>query len=160
MTHGELQQKLRATLSLHVGDEMARYILAKIAQGGQSISILASDAHFYALTNSRQGGAIGGGSLPIVRIFDSATGEEQQPIMAYEKSYRDGVRVAVGDINGDGNDDIVTATRSGTGRIRAFDGLTHQRISFDDLNEIQAFTGKNAHGAYVALGDFYGENRL
>jgi hypothetical protein len=44
VTHSELQQKLRATLSLHVGDEMARYILAKIAQGGKSFSILASDA--------------------------------------------------------------------------------------------------------------------
>ena len=44
MTHSELQQKLRATLGLHVGDEMARYIIAKIAQGGKSVSILASDA--------------------------------------------------------------------------------------------------------------------
>jgi hypothetical protein len=44
VTHSELQQRLRATLSLHVGDEMARYILAKIAQGGQSFEILASDA--------------------------------------------------------------------------------------------------------------------
>jgi hypothetical protein len=44
VTHSELQQKLRATLSLHVGDEMARYILAKLAQGGQAFTILASDA--------------------------------------------------------------------------------------------------------------------
>jgi hypothetical protein len=119
-----------------------------------------SHLHLYAYSNSRQGGAIGVGSLPIVRIFDATTGEEQQSIMAYEKSYRDGVRVAIGDINGDGNDDIVTATRSGTGRIRAFDGVTHERISFGELDEIKAFTGKNAHGAYLALGDFYGEERL
>jgi hypothetical protein len=45
VTHSELQQKLRATLSLHVGDEMARYILAKLAQDGQqAFTILASDA--------------------------------------------------------------------------------------------------------------------
>ena len=44
MTQSELQQKLRDTLSLHIGDEMARYILAKIAQGGKSVSILGSDA--------------------------------------------------------------------------------------------------------------------
>lgn len=44
MSHSELQQKLRATLSLHVGDEMARYILTKVAQGGKSFSILATDA--------------------------------------------------------------------------------------------------------------------
>jgi hypothetical protein len=44
VTHSELQKKLRATLGVHVGDEMARYILAKIAQGGKSVSILASDA--------------------------------------------------------------------------------------------------------------------
>lgn len=119
-----------------------------------------SHIHLYAFSNSRPGGAIGKGSLPVVRIFNADTGEEQPSIMAYEKSYREGVRVAIGDINGDGNDDIITATRTGTGRIRAFDGVTHQRISFGDLNEIQAFTGKNAHGAYVALGDFYGENSL
>jgi hypothetical protein len=40
----ELQQKLRATLSLHVGDEMAQYILAKAAQGGRSFPIFATDA--------------------------------------------------------------------------------------------------------------------
>ena len=44
MTHTELQQKLRATLSLHVGDEMARYILDKLAQGGRAFPILATDA--------------------------------------------------------------------------------------------------------------------
>ena len=44
MTHSELQQKLRSTLSLNVGDEMARYILAKLDQGGQTFPILATDA--------------------------------------------------------------------------------------------------------------------
>lgn len=44
MTHTELQQKLRATLSLHVGDEMARYILARLSQGGDAFPILATDA--------------------------------------------------------------------------------------------------------------------
>jgi hypothetical protein len=40
----ELQQKLRATLSLNVGDEMARYILAKAAQSDRSFPIFATDA--------------------------------------------------------------------------------------------------------------------
>jgi hypothetical protein len=44
VTHSELQQKLRATLRLNVGDEMARYILARLAQGGQAFPILATDA--------------------------------------------------------------------------------------------------------------------
>ena len=45
MNPTELQQKLRATLSLHVGEETARYILAKAARGDRrSFPILATDA--------------------------------------------------------------------------------------------------------------------
>ena len=44
MNASQLQQMLRATLSIHVGDEMAQYILAKAAQGDRSFPILATDA--------------------------------------------------------------------------------------------------------------------
>jgi uncharacterized repeat protein (TIGR01451 family) len=114
----------------------------------------------YALSNSRFGGANGKGSLPVVRVFDVTTGIEAAKISAYENSYRDGVRVAIGDINGDGFVDIVTATRNGSGRIRVFDGLTHERINIGDLAQITAFSGRHAHGAYVALSDVNGDGRL
>ena len=114
----------------------------------------------YTLSNSRQGGAYGAGSLPNVRIFDVTTGVEALKLLAYETSYRAGVRIAIGDINGDGFDDIVTATRTGTGRIRVFDGLTHERINVGALSQINAFTGKQASGAYVALSDVNGDGRL
>jgi hypothetical protein len=60
-------------------------------------------------------------------------------------------------MNGDGFLDIVTATRDGSGRIRVFDGLTHERISIGDLSQINAFSGAAAHGAYVALSDINGD---
>jgi hypothetical protein len=59
----------------------------------------------------------------------------------------------VGDFNGDGFQDIVTATRTGTGAIRVFDGLTHDRLNIGTLSQINAFTGRAAHGAYVAVSD-------
>ncbi len=115
----------------------------------------------YAVSPSRQGGAIGKGALPKVRVFDVTTGIEAESITAYERSYRDGVRIAIGDINGDGFDDIVTAAREGTtGKIRVFDGLTHARITVGESQEINAFTGRAARGAYIALGDINGDGRL
>jgi hypothetical protein len=102
---------------------------------------------------------IGTGSLPVVRVFDVATGREATPILAYNAFYNHGVRTAVGDLNGDGFLDIVTATRTGTGAIRVWDGLTHQRFT-GALSQIDAFTGRSAHGAYVALSDVNGDGTL
>ncbi len=95
---------------------------------------------------------------PVIRVFDRETGVEIKQFFAYEETYRDSIRVAVGDINGDGVDDIITTTSKGTGRLRVFDGLTFQMLSTGVFStEIAAFTGKRGDaGAFVTVGDFDG----
>lgn len=94
---------------------------------------------------------------PAIRVFDIATGTEFS-INAYESTYRNSIRVATGDINGDGYDDIITSTITGNGRVRVFDGVTGERFT-GAFSEIAAFTERGARGAFVASGDVTGDGR-
>ena len=77
-------------------------------------------------------------------------------IMAYDAAFGGGVRVAMGDINGDGVPEVVTAPGQGGGPdIRVFDGVTHAIIN-EFLAYDLAFTG----GVFIALGDVNGDNFL
>jgi FG-GAP repeat len=72
-------------------------------------------------------------------------------------TYQQGVRVAVGDVTGDGKPEIVTAPGGGWfTEIRVFDGKTFGRVAayppFGDGSGWQA-------GAYVAVGDTTGSGR-
>lgn len=93
-----------------------------------------------------------------VQVFDIASGQLIHSINAYESTYRDSIRVAVGDINGDGYDDIITSTRTGSGRVRVFDGVTGERFE-GPFSEIAAFSEAGAKGAFVAAGDVTGDGR-
>src|SRR5262249_18273387 len=66
-----------------------------------------------------------------------------------------GVRVATGDINGDGVADIITAPGPGGGPdIRVFDGVTGQLI-----REFMAYSPYFLGGVYVAAGDVNADGR-
>jgi hypothetical protein len=86
---------------------------------------------------------------PEVKVYDAATGTLKFDFFAYNPSFTGGVRVAVGDVNGDGIPDIVTAPGPGGGpQINVYDGSTGKLIqSFFAFNP--AFNG----GSYVAAGD-------
>lgn len=82
-------------------------------------------------------------------------GEWPLAFSAYD-TYQQGVRVAVGDVDGDGHAEIVTAPgKDGFTELRVFDGRTFRR-----KNTILPF--KDAlwwAGAYVATGDTNGDGR-
>ena len=99
----------------------------------------------------------GRGAPPAIRVFDIATGAETN-INAYEPTYRKSIRVATGDINGDGYDDIITSTITGNGRVRVFDGRTGAPMT-GAFAELAAFPEAGARGAYVASGDVNGDGR-
>ena len=95
--------------------------------------------------------AVGAGprTQPQVRVFDPATGDFLFSFLAYDARFRGGVRVAVGDVNGDDVEDIITAAGRGGGpHVKVFDGFNGQEIrSFMAYD--QGFTG----GVYIAAGD-------
>lgn len=97
--------------------------------------------------------APGPGSVPLVRVFDGATGEPVGDaiggFLVQDPAFAGGVFVASAEIDGDGFDDIVTGLGPGSEpRVRVFSGRTGAEImSF--LAYDPAFTG----GVMVAAGD-------
>jgi len=71
-------------------------------------------------------------------------------------TYQQGVRVAVGDVDGDGHAEIVTAPgKDGFTELRVFDGVT-----FRQKNSLLPFKDADwSAGAYVATGDTNGDGR-
>src|SRR5205807_1137270 len=97
--------------------------------------------------------APGGG--PHVKVYDAATGQLKFGFFAFDPNFTGGVRVAVGDVNGDGVDDIVCAAGPGGGpAVKVFDGATGALLqSFFAYDP--GFTG----GVFVAAGDVNGDGK-
>jgi hypothetical protein len=74
----------------------------------------------------------GKGSAPEVAVFSGVDGAELGRFLAFDAKMRSGVRVAAGDVNGDGRSEIVAApgkgAKGGT-QLRAFDGRTFEEVS-------------------------------
>ena len=131
------------------------------------------NADFFAFSESFRGGAdvaignldkdnspevvvgAGPGMEPYVKIFDLNSKTLQKSILAYDKSFRGGVRVAVGDINGNGIDEIITGAGPGGGpHVRVFDHqgkVIHSKLFPWDENL--------RTGVDVATGDINGDGK-
>ncbi len=90
------------------------------------------------------------GTSSVVRVLDVVTLSPQFDLLAYD-GYLGGVRVAQGDVNGDGTNDIITATAADIGHVKVFDGVTGA--------EIRSFMpfGAFPSGLSVASGDINGD---
>lgn len=92
-------------------------------------------------------------SQPIVKIVDAATGTATglagSLITAYGSTFKGGVHVALGDVNGDGIPDLITAPGHGAEpTIKVFNLLTGALIEQFDVYGVKFRNGVN-----VALGD-------
>lgn len=99
------------------------------------------------------GTGVGGG--PRVRVIDPRTNAVLSDFMAYEDSFRGGVNVSAGDIDGDGKAEIITGTGEGGGpRVRVFDAISGvQRSDFFAYED--SFRG----GVFVSTGDLDGDGK-
>jgi hypothetical protein len=95
------------------------------------------------------------GGAPRVTLFDQATNQVVQDFFAYDTAFAGGVRVAVGDFNGDGQMDVVTAPGAGGGpHVRVFDGRTG-----GEIRSFFAYDPGVTGGVQVAVGDVTGDGR-
>ncbi len=95
--------------------------------------------------------AQGKGSEPrVVRV--DAHGKEVASFLAYHKNFRGGVSVAVGDVTGDGKEEIVTGARRGGGpQVRVFD------LNGDVLSQFFADNPSDRGGILVGAADTDGD---
>jgi hypothetical protein len=109
----------------------------------------------------------GEGGGPHVRTFQydasaTALGDRMKPFagvvgnfFAYDPAFRGGVRVAVGDVDGDGTPDVITGAGNGGGpHVRALSG-----VSGAVLLDFFAYDAGFRGGVYVAAGDIDGDGR-
>ncbi|MFN4261788.1 MAG: PKD domain-containing protein, partial [Gemmataceae bacterium] len=100
-------------------------------------------------------GADAGGG-PHVRVFDALTGALRFSFFAYAPNFTGGVRVAVGDVTGDGVPDIITAPGPGGGpHIKVFDGRTGNVVA-----SFFAYAPNFTGGVHIAVGNFDGDDVL
>lgn len=100
------------------------------------------------------------GHSPVVKVtVQGQNGNDTISFMAYQKNFLGGVRVAVGDVNGDGFADVITASGLGTsGHVKVFDGRRLGRTN-TLLMSFDAYPRSFRGGVFVAAGDVNGDGR-
>jgi hypothetical protein len=111
------------------------------------VFVAAGDVNGDGTADIVTGADAGGG--PHVKVFDGKSFAVVRSFLAYAPNFTGGVRVAAGDVNGDGLADVVTGAGTGGGpHVEVFDGSTGALLqSF--FAYATTFTG----GVYVAAGD-------
>jgi hypothetical protein len=94
------------------------------------------------------------GGAPQARVLNSGAGPIHD-FFAFTPSYSGGVRVALGDIDGDGVTDAIVAPGIGGTNVRVLDG-----VDLGLLRDFVPFAPTFTGGIYVAAGDVDGDGRV
>jgi hypothetical protein len=93
------------------------------------------------------------GGLPLVKVY-GPTGALVAQLLPYPGTFTGGVRVAVGNVIGDDQLDVVMAPGAGLGTlIQVFDGGTRQLVKIAGLFGFLAYAPNYLKGAGIAVGD-------
>lgn len=91
----------------------------------------------------------------MVKIFNGQNGNFTDSFLAYPNTFLGGVRVALGDVNGDGTPDIITGAGPGAGpHVKVFNGTNGAEI-----RAFFAFDPTYTGGVFVAAGDVDGDGK-
>lgn len=99
------------------------------------------------------------GGAPKVNIYNSTTKQLIFSFTPFDSAFTGGVRIAIGDVNGDGTPDlIVAAGRSGGPHVKVYDGVSvlagQPQLITGPLGSFFAFDSNFTGGISVATGDF------
>jgi hypothetical protein len=114
------------------------------------VIVAAGDTNGDGIADVITGTGVGGG--PRVRVLSGVNDAELANYFAYEESFRGGVLVGAGDVNGDGKADVITGTGVGGGpRVRALSGNTTT-----ELANFFAYEDSFRGGVFAAAGNLLG----
>ena len=109
------------------------------------------------------GAEIGPASTPVVQLVDSATGVVVARATAFEPAFRGGVRVALGDVDGDGIAEVVAGSGPGrVGEIRVFrQQASGSGTILTEMPAYRTFPFGSAYtgGVEIAVGELDGDGR-
>ena len=95
-----------------------------------------------------------------VEIRKAGNGELVRSFSAFNPAFKGGIRIANGDVNGDGFNDVITATGDGGGaRVRVFDGHNTTAGRPTVLYDFFPYGNGYRGGLYVAAGDVDGDGK-
>jgi len=136
----EMSQELHDALYDYYFDDMP-YGVQK-ARSGDPYEWVADR---FAADLGHPGAGAGGG--PQVMIFD-LNGKLKSSFMAYDKNFRGGVNVAVGDVDGDGQNEIITGEgKGGNSQVKIWNSSGQLKSSF------MAYDKNYKDGVFVAASD-------
>lgn len=125
-------------------------------RGGVNIAVadIDHDGSAEIVTAPKRGG---GPQVRVVRWKGRVARDAVQPFYAYSKKFRGGVRVALGDVDGNGATEIVTAPETGDRRVRTFstDAWSVRPAQLGFAVRGTAFRD----GMTLAVGDLDGDDR-
>ncbi len=115
------------------------------------------------VTGDRQSDIVtvpGPGGGPHVKVFDGSTFQEVYSFMAFEPTFRGGLTVSTGDVNGDGRADIIIGAEAGGGpRVAVFSRLTPTG-GLTRIADFFAYDPKFTGGVRVAAGVFTAGSKM
>jgi RHS repeat-associated protein len=99
------------------------------------------------------------GVAATVKVYDAQTRALKFTLSPFPNSFTGGVRVAVGDVTGDGTADVVVGQGpGGTNQVKVYNGSTGHALN-GTLGGFSAFTSAQAQGVWIAAGDVTGDGK-